>query len=62
MNLFKKPMDHLPILRLQTHSLSLIRDKFGTRKGIVGYNPGGEGHPAFWAMATDSICIRYCRS
>ena len=35
------------------HSLSLIRDKFGTRKGIVGYNPGGEGHPAFWAMATD---------
>jgi methylamine---glutamate N-methyltransferase subunit A len=35
------------------HSLSLIRDRFGTRKGIVGYNPGGEGHPAFWAMATD---------
>ena len=35
------------------HSLSLIRDKFGTRKGIVGYNPGGEGYPAFWAMATD---------
>jgi amidophosphoribosyltransferase len=35
------------------HSLSLIRDRFGTRKGIVGYNPGGDGHPAFWAMATD---------
>jgi methylamine---glutamate N-methyltransferase subunit A len=35
------------------HSLSLIRDKFGTRKGIVGYNPGGNGYPAFWAMATD---------
>ena len=35
------------------HSLSLVRDKFGTRKGIVGYNPGGDGYPAFWAMATD---------
>jgi glutamine phosphoribosylpyrophosphate amidotransferase len=35
------------------HSLSLIRDRFGTRKGIVGYNPGGDGNPAFWAMATD---------
>jgi methylamine---glutamate N-methyltransferase subunit A len=35
------------------HSLSLTRDKFGTRKGIVGYNPGGKGYPAFWAMATD---------
>lgn len=34
-------------------SLSLVRDKFGTRKGIVGYNPGGDGYPAFWAMATD---------
>jgi len=35
------------------HSLSLVRDKFGTRKGIIGYNRGGEGNPAFWAMATD---------
>jgi methylamine---glutamate N-methyltransferase subunit A len=35
------------------HSLSLTRDKFGTRKGIIGYNPGGVGYPAFWAMATD---------
>ncbi len=35
------------------YSLSLVRDKFGTRKGIVGYNPGRDGYPAFWAMATD---------
>lgn len=35
------------------HSLSLVRDKFGTRKGIIGYNRGGGGNPAFWAMATD---------
>src|SRR5919112_849789 len=35
------------------HSLSLVRDKFGTRKGIIGYNRGGGGKPAFWAMATD---------
>jgi glutamine phosphoribosylpyrophosphate amidotransferase len=34
-------------------TLSLVRDKFGTRKGIVGYNSGTEGYPAFWAMATD---------
>ena len=34
-------------------TLSLVRDKFGTRKGIVGYNPGSNEHPAFWAMATD---------
>jgi glutamine phosphoribosylpyrophosphate amidotransferase len=35
------------------HSLSLVRDKFGTRKGIIGYNRGGGRNPAFWAMATD---------
>lgn len=35
------------------NSLSLIRDKFGTRKGIIGYNPGEGEYPAFWAMATD---------
>ena len=35
------------------HSLSLVRDKFGTRKGIIGYNHGEGGNPAFWAMATD---------
>ena len=35
------------------NSLSLVRDKFGTRKGIIGYNPGDETQPAFWAMATD---------
>jgi methylamine---glutamate N-methyltransferase subunit A len=35
------------------HSLSLVRDKFGTRKGIIGYNRGEGGNPAFWAMATD---------
>jgi glutamine phosphoribosylpyrophosphate amidotransferase len=36
------------------HSLSLVRDKFGTRKGIIGYNSGDGGkNPAFWAMATD---------
>lgn len=34
-------------------TLSLVRDRFGTRKGIVGYNPGSDEHPAFWAMATD---------
>jgi len=34
-------------------TLSLVRDKFGTRKGIVGYNPGSDVYPAFWAMATD---------
>jgi len=34
-------------------TLSLVRDKFGTRKGIVGYNPGSARYPAFWAMATD---------
>ena len=34
-------------------TLSLVRDKFGTRKGIVGYNPGSDAYPAFWAMATD---------
>ncbi|PBO85183.1 MAG: hypothetical protein COA77_05720 [Thaumarchaeota archaeon] len=34
-------------------SLAIVRDKFGTRKGIVGYNPGTEEHPPFWAMATD---------
>lgn len=34
-------------------SLSLIRDKFGTRKGIIGYNPGEGEYPAFWAIATD---------
>ena len=34
-------------------TLSLVRDKFGTRKGIVGYNPGSDEYPAFWAMATD---------
>jgi methylamine---glutamate N-methyltransferase subunit A len=35
------------------NSLSLVRDKFGTRKGIIGYNRGKGGNPAFWAMATD---------
>jgi len=34
-------------------TLSLVRDKFGTRKGIVGYNPGSDEYPAFWAIATD---------
>ena len=34
-------------------SLALVRDKFGARKGIFGYNPGGDKYPAFWAMATD---------
>jgi glutamine phosphoribosylpyrophosphate amidotransferase len=34
-------------------TLSLVRDKFGTRKGIVGYNPGSNEYPAFWAIATD---------
>lgn len=41
-------------------SLALVRDRFGSRKGIVGYNSGNnnynnnnKGHPAFWAMATD---------
>jgi amidophosphoribosyltransferase len=34
-------------------TLSLVRDKFGTRKGIVGYNPGSGECPPFWAMATD---------
>ncbi len=34
-------------------SLAIVRDKFGTRKGIVGYNPGSKEHPPFWAMATD---------
>jgi glutamine phosphoribosylpyrophosphate amidotransferase len=49
-----------------SNSLSLVRDKFGTRKGIIGYNRGSSGscgsgdnrmeqeeRPPFWAMATD---------
>lgn len=36
-----------------TDSLAIVRDKFGTRKGIIGYNPGTEKQPSFWAMATD---------
>ena len=34
-------------------SLALVRDKFGARKGIFGYNPGNKTYPSFWAMATD---------
>jgi amidophosphoribosyltransferase len=34
-------------------SLALVRDKFGARKGIFGYNQGGDKYPPFWAMATD---------
>jgi amidophosphoribosyltransferase len=34
-------------------SLALVRDKFGARKGIFGYNPVGDKYPPFWAMATD---------
>lgn len=34
-------------------SLAIVRDKFGTRKGIIGYNPGSKERPPFWAMATD---------
>ena len=36
-----------------TDSLALVRDKFGARKGIFGYNPGNNDYPSFWAMATD---------
>ncbi|MGZ5484952.1 MAG: hypothetical protein ACXW0J_05885 [Nitrososphaeraceae archaeon] len=36
-----------------TDSLALVRDKFGARKGIFGYNPGNNDFPSFWAMATD---------
>ena len=34
-------------------SLALVRDRFGARKGIIGYNPGNRNYPPFWAMATD---------
>jgi methylamine---glutamate N-methyltransferase subunit A len=34
-------------------SIAIVRDKFGTRKGIIGYNPGISDHAPFWAMATD---------
>jgi amidophosphoribosyltransferase len=34
-------------------SLALVRDRFGARKGIFGYNPGNRNYPSFWAMATD---------
>ena len=34
-------------------SLALVRDRFGARKGIFGYNPGNRNCPSFWAMATD---------
>ena len=34
-------------------SIALVRDKFGARKGIFGYNPGSNDYPSFWAMATD---------
>ena len=34
-------------------SIAIVRDKFGTRKGIIGYNTGDSVHPPFWAMATD---------
>lgn len=34
-------------------SLALVRDRFGARKGIFGYNPGSKNYPSFWAMATD---------
>jgi glutamine phosphoribosylpyrophosphate amidotransferase len=33
-------------------SIAIVRDKFGTRKCIIGYNPGTDCSP-FWAMATD---------
>ena len=36
------------------HSLSLVRDKFGTRKGIIGYRiVNGGKNATLWAMATD---------
>jgi amidophosphoribosyltransferase len=34
-------------------SFALVRDKFGARKGIFGYNPGNNHYPSFWAIATD---------
>ena len=34
-------------------SLALVRDRFGARKGIFGYNPGNRNCPSFWAMSTD---------
>jgi amidophosphoribosyltransferase len=34
-------------------SLALVRDRFGARKGIFGYNQGNRNYPSFWAMATD---------
>lgn len=33
--------------------VAIVRDKFGSRKCIVGYNPGYDDFPPFWAMATD---------
>ena len=33
--------------------LALVRDRFGARKGIFGYNPGTRNYPSFWAIATD---------
>jgi methylamine---glutamate N-methyltransferase subunit A len=33
--------------------LALVRDRFGARKGIFGYNPGTKDYPSFWAIATD---------
>jgi glutamine phosphoribosylpyrophosphate amidotransferase len=33
--------------------LALVRDRFGARKGIFGYNPGTRDYPSFWAIATD---------
>jgi amidophosphoribosyltransferase len=36
-----------------SNSIAIVRDKFGTRKGIIGYNPGTSDCAPFWAMATD---------
>jgi len=51
--LIKKADGPFTYIAATSDSLALVRDKFGARKGIFGYNPGNRNYPPFWAMATD---------
>ena len=51
--LIKKADGPFTYIVATSDSLALVRDKFGARKGIFGYNPGNRNYPPFWAMATD---------
>ena len=51
--LIKKADGPFTYIVATSDSLALVREKFGARKGIFGYNPGNRNYPPFWAMATD---------